>query len=409
MKRLQAFKFELRANGGQQRQMRRFAGSCRFVYNKALAWQIAAYAKDRTVKFNYTKPANFLPTWKQEMPWLRQSASQPLQQALKNLQLAYQNFFEGRARFPRFKKRGVSDNFRYPQGVRLDQGTSRIFLPKIGWVRYRKSRQALGTIKNATVSLRDGKWFVSIHTEREVEPSVHPSTSVVGIDLGISRFATLSDGTFYAPLNGRRHRQRLRRYQRMMSRKVKFSKNWHKAKRRVQKLYNRISNCRRDYLHKATTTLSKNHARVCIEDLRVKSMSPSAAGSVEQPGKRVRAKAGLNRSILEQGWGEFRRQLDYKLNWRGGRLIVVPPHNTSRECPACGHVAAENRRTQDRFACINCAYEEHADVVGAINILARGHRVAACGEEGSGLGFKLKTKTSSAKQEPTEETARDAA
>jgi len=100
MRRLQAFKFELRPNGGQQRQMRRFAGSCRFVYNKALAWQIAAYAEDRTVTFNYTTLANFLPTWKREMPWLRQSASQTLQQSLKNLEFAYQNFFERRARFP---------------------------------------------------------------------------------------------------------------------------------------------------------------------------------------------------------------------------------------------------------------------------------------------------------------------
>jgi putative transposase len=109
-------------------------------------------------------------------------------------------------------------------------------------------------------------------------------------------------------------------------------------------------------------------------------MSKSAAGSTDKPGKNVRAKSGLNKAILDQGWHEFRRQLDYKLAWNGGILIAVPPQNTSRTCPACGHVSAGNRQTQAKFACVECGYEENADVVGAMNILARGHRVAACGE-----------------------------
>ncbi|MCL2459730.1 MAG: transposase, partial [Desulfobulbus sp.] len=98
------------------------------------------------------------------------------------------------------------------------------------------------------------------------------------------------------------------------------------------------------------------------------------------PGKNVRAKAGLNKAILDQGWSEFRRQLDYKLQWNGGMLIAVPPRNTSRTCPCCGRVSPDNRQTQAKFACVECGFEEHADVVGAINILARGRRVAACGE-----------------------------
>ncbi len=120
---------------------------------------------------------------------------------------------------------------------------------------------------------------------------------------------------------------------------------------------------------------------VCIEDLQVRNMSKSAAGSAEKPGKSVRAKSGLNKAILDQGWFEFRRQLEYKLAWAGGWLIAVPPHNTSRTCPACGHIHADNRETQAEFACVQCGYAENADVVGAMNILARGHRVAACGED----------------------------
>jgi putative transposase len=220
---------------------------------------------------------------------------------------------------------------------------------------------------------------------------------MVGIDMGIARCATLSNGTFYAPLNSfRRHQAQLRKAQRAMSRKAKFGKNWKKARSRVQRIHARIGNARRDYLHKTTTTISQNHAMVCVEDLQVRNMSRSAAGSTERPGKHVRAKSGLNKAILDQGWFEFRRQLDYKLAWNGGYLIAVPPQNTSRACPRCNHVSKDNRQTQSRFACMSCGYENHADVVGAINVLERGQRLLACGETAqSGR---------SVKQEPAEAT-----
>ena len=130
---------------------------------------------------------------------------------------------------------------------------------------------------------------------REVAQPAHPSTSIVGIDVGITRFATLSDGSYIEPLNTfRKHEQRLARYQRAMSRKMKFSNNWKKAKARVQKIHTRIANVRKDFLHKTTTTISKNHAIVCIEDLQVRNMSKSAAGTSEAPGRNVKAKSGLN-------------------------------------------------------------------------------------------------------------------
>jgi putative transposase len=202
----------------------------------------------------------------------------------------------------------------------------------------------------------------------------------IGIDLGITRFATFSDGHYLAPLNSfRRHEARLRRFQRSMSRKVKFSHNWRKAKAKVQRLHARIGNVRRGYLHKATTTISQNHAIVYLEDLQVRSMSKSAAGSIDEPGRNVAAKKGLNKSILDQGWGEFRRPLEYKLTWAGGALITVPPHHTSQTCPRCKHICAGNRRTQARFRCVACDHTDHADVVGAMNIKERGQRLLACG------------------------------
>ena len=384
MQRLQAFKFELKPTGDQQRDMRRFAGSCRFVFNKALALQIENY--EAGGKFiGYVAMARRLTEWRNgpETPWLKDSPVHPLQHALKDLERAYKNFFAKRADFPRFKKKGQRDSFRYPdpKQIKLDQANSRVFLPKLGWIRYRNSRDVLGEVRNATVSFSGGKWLVSIQTEREVKQPVPQATSAIGIDVGIARFATFSDGSFLAPFNSfKRHEARLRRAQRSMSRKTTFSNNWKKAKARVQRIHARIGNARRDYLHKATTTISNNHAMVCIEDLQIRNMSRSAAGTSETPGRNVRAKSGLNKAILDQGWFEFRRQLAYKLAWNGGWLIAVPPQNTSRTCPCCGHVSADNRQMQAKFACVACSFEENADVVGAINVLARGHRVAACGE-----------------------------
>lgn len=334
-----------------------------------------------------------------------------MQHALKDLDRAYQNFFAKRSAFPQFRKKGQRDSFRYPDAkqFKLDAPNTRIFLPKLGWMRLRLSRPVLGQPCNATVSYSGGKWFVSIQTEREVAQPIPQAGSAIGIDLGIARFACFSDGSFLAPLSSFKHHEtRLARAQRSLSRKVKFSQNWKKAKARIQRIHSRIANTRRDYLHQATSTISQNHAMVVIEDLQVRNMSRSAAGSVGKPGRNVRAKAGLNKSILDQGWGEFRRQLEYKLAWSGGMLIAVPPHHTSQTCPECGCVSADNRRTQAKFRCIACGHEGHADHIGAINILARGHRVAACGEDVSRAGPARARRAASQKQEPTEATCSEA-
>jgi putative transposase len=400
MQRLQAYKYELMPDGGQARDMRRFAGSCRFVYNKALALQKENHEAGN--KFiGYVAMAKHLTGWRHsaQTRWLKDAPCHPLQHALKDLDKAYKNFFAKRADFPRFKRKGSGDAFRYPDAkqIKLDQGNDRLFLPKLGWLRYRNSRDVLGEVRNVTVSQSGGKWFASIQTQRDVEPPLPTVTTAIGIDVGIARFATMSDSSFIAPLNSfEKHQQRLARYQRRMSRKVKFSSNWKKAKARVQKIHTGIANARKDFLHKTTTTISQNHALVCIEDLQVRNMSRSSKGSGEQPGKKVVQKSGLNRSLLDQGWGEFRRQLGYKVAWNGGMLLAVPPHHTSQTCPACGHVTKDNRQTQAKFLCVECRYENHADVVGAINVLARGHRVLACGE--------MAQSGRSTKQEPTEAT-----
>ncbi|NJQ78302.1 IS200/IS605 family element transposase accessory protein TnpB [Escherichia coli] len=397
MKRLQAFKFQLRPGGQQECEMRRFAGACRFVFNRALARQNENHEAGNKY-IPYGKMASWLVEWKNatdETQWLKDAQSQPLQQSLKDLERAYKNFFRKRAAFPRFKKRGQNDAFRYPQGVKLDQENSRIFLPKLGWMRYRNSRQVTGVVKNVTVSQSCGKWYISIQTESEVSTPVHPSASMIGLDAGVAKLATLSDGTVFGPVNSfQKNQKTLARLQRQLSRKVKFSNNWQKQKRKIQRLHSRIANIRRDYLHKVTTTVSKNHAMIVIEDLKVSNMSKSAAGTVSQPGRNVRAKSGLNRSILDQGWYEMRRQLEYKQLWSGGQVLAVPPAYTSQRCACCGHTAKENRLSQSQFRCQVCGYTANADVNGARNILAAGHAVLACGE--------MVQSGRSLKQEPTE-------
>ncbi|ELN5623828.1 transposase, partial [Escherichia coli] len=372
----------LRPGGQQEREMRRFAGACRFVFNRALARQNENHEVGNKY-IPYGKMASWLVEWKNatETQWLKDAQSQPLQQSLKDLERAYKNFFRKRAAFPRFKKRGQNDAFRYPQGVKLDQENSRIFLPKLGWMRYRNSRQVTGVVKNVTVSQSCGKWYISIQTESEVSTPVHPSASMIGLDAGVAKLATLSDGTVFGPVNSfQKNQKTLARLQRQLSRKVKFSNNWQKQKRKIQRLHSRIANIRRDYLHKVTTTVSKNHAMIVIEDLKVSNMSKSAAGTVSQPGRNVRAKSGLNRSILDQGWYEMRRQLEYKQLWSGGQVLAVPPAYTSQRCACCGHTAKENRLSQSQFRCQVCGYTANADVNGARNILAAGHAVLACGE-----------------------------
>ena len=371
MLRRQGYQFEAMPKGEQLRHLRSFAGSCRFVYNKALALNQQRYeAKEK--RLGYAGLCTLLPQWKRAHPWLADTPSQALQQSLRDLERAYTNFFEQRADFPDFHKKGRKDSFRIPQGFEVDNQNGRIKLPKVGWMRYQKSRDIESEPKNVTVSLVAGKVYVSIQTEREVERVMHPSTSAVGVDWGVVHLATLSDGEVVdrcSPLW--EHAKRLATLQRRLARKKKFSNNWRKWKAKISKLHQHIANVRKDFVHKASDRISKSHAVVVVEDLQVRSMSKSAK-------KNVKAKSGLNRAILDASPFELRRQLEYKALWRGGLFIAVPPQNTSLCCLNCGHVSAENRRTQARFVCVKCGFSANADFVAACNILEAGPALLAC-------------------------------
>ena len=376
-----AYQFKLKTNHEIEKQLSQTAGCCRFLWNKTLTLNMKRLEEKQPLMW-YRELAFWLTFWKKtdELSFLKQSHSQPLQQTLKHLERAFQDGFDRKQshkRLPKFKKKFSGDSFCYPQGFKFEN--RRVFLPKIGWVGFHKSRNIEGKQKNLTVKREADGWYISVQVELEVADPVHPSESSIGIDLGVSRFATLSTGEYFEPSNSfRKQERRLAKSQKKLSRQVKFSNNWRKQKRKISRQHRKIRNCRLDHLHQITREISKNHAIVFLEDLQIKNMSKSAKGSIESPGRNVKAKSGLNKSIIDQGWGIFCNLLNYKLSWLGGELHYVNPQYTSQKCPSCSNIDSQNRPSQSQFQCRKCYYENHADNVGALNILAAGLAVIAC-------------------------------
>ena len=403
MIKLKAFKFRLRPTLAQKTFLGQIVGCARYCYNRALKLQMDRH-ENGLKKLSYPELSKELTAWKKQeaSSFLKEAPAQILQQKLMDLDKAYQNFFQKRAGFPKFRKRGIHDSVRFPDArqIQIDEKNSTICLPKIGRIRYFNSRPMTGRLKNVTVSYQAGHWYMSAQTEEEISVSPHESAKIVGVDMGVTRFLTLSDGTIVAPANVLSKRlKKLRREQRILARRKKGSANRRKQRQKVAQIHRKIADTRQDFLHKVTNSLSKTYGTIILEDLKVKNMSASAKGTLANPGKNVRAKSGLNRSILDQGWGEFRRQLIYKQAWRGGQVIVVPPAYTSQQCSCCGHRAPENRKNQAVFRCVGCGHEDNADLNAAKNIEAAGHAVIACGETVRPKRSKI-SRAVSTKQEP---------
>ena len=427
MKINKAYKFRLEPNAEQEVILNNLVGSARFVWNQVLAVSFEMFAKNEFI--NATNLVNKIMDIKAnpEFAFLKTSSNAvSLQQKIRDLASAWSRFFDSKVHarlkenkkkpkkpkffkladgteiqlrplMPRFKRK--SDGCDSIRLVQFDKYCrvegNRVKLPNgVGFVKFRKSQEILGTIKNVTISKKSGHWYVSFGTERELEQNpIHPSKTAIGIDLGISILITTSNSEVIKPKNSFKANQiKLAALQRQLSRKVLFSQNWKKQNSKIQKLHHHIANIRHDYLHKLTPTISKNHAMIACEDLKVANMSKSASGSVEKKGKNVKAKSGLNKSILDQGWGMMVNMLEYKQQWQGGLLIKVNPRYTSQTCFKCKHVAKENRRTQAKFECVKCRYVANADFNAARNILAAGHAVWSV-EGRCSKGRPLKQKT----------------
>lgn len=403
------FRFELLPDKDQRSLMSRTAGCCRLVFNKALALQNEL--KDQQKKLlTYNELSRELTAWKKESEtaFLREVPSQPLQQTLMDLSRGLSDYFRKKADpakkgWPHFKSKDIGDGFRLPQikPEHIDEGNARVKLPKLGWVRYRKSRDirfrdgngswVKGSVKQATVSKEVGKWFISFAVVFEIEQPAM-KTLDVGIDLGVVHAVTISDGLFFDLDTEAIKAQELKiaKLQRQLSLNASSRKKLAKKKlaepfdkhqpsrkrrkllHRLQKAHQKIRHIRQDFHKKTAHTLAQEYGCVYAEDLRVRNMTKSAKGTIENPGKNVKQKSGLNRSILRTGFYDFRRTLDWALQKEGGLLVTVAPQYTTQTCPHCGHCDSKNRPKQAVFDCVQCGYEENADVVGAINVKKKG-------------------------------------
>ena len=376
------FKFRLKSLRQESSAFWQQAGACRFIWNFFLKRQEYRRSRGHYIE-SFQTMCSHLTQLKKEYTWLKTVDSTALQQTLKDLYRAYQDGFDKNQpnkRLPKLKKKHQSrPSFRYTQRVKVEHG-NRIYLPKLGTFNFHKSRDIIGKIKNTTVGYDSGHWYVSFQTEYTRTERPHQSDTIVGIDLGVNHHTTLSSG-FY--VDGfkliKDHQQKLTRVQRQLARKVKFSSNWRKTKAKINKLHRKISRIRHDLLHKLSTIISKNHAVIVFEKLLVKNMSKSAKGDIENHGKMVKQKSGLNKSILDQGWGKLIELTTYKQVWRNGQTIKVNPAGTSQTCACCGHKDRANRLTQAVFRCIKCDHTMNADDNASLNIEAAGHVVLAGG------------------------------
>ncbi|ANB02356.1 RNA-guided endonuclease TnpB family protein [Ectothiorhodospira sp. BSL-9] len=390
---IRAHRIALAPNNRQATYFARAAGTARFAYNWALAeWQCqyAAWKQDSSLpKPSQAALRRQLNAVKREQfPWMLEVTKTAPQMAIIQLGEAFRNFFAGRARYPRFRKKGVHDRFTLTNDQFRVEG-SRIRIPNLGWVRMRESLRFTGKIMSATISRVADRWFVSITVDTE-DPPRRPAENQgsVGVDLGVLALATLSTGdTMTGPKAHTAVLKRLRRLSRSLSRKQKGSSNRNKAKAKLARLHARIANIRQDALHKLTSDLTRRFHTIGIEDLNVRGMM---------------ANRHLARSIADMSFHEFRRQLAYKADQRCGQVVVADRwFPSSKMCSVCGAVQRAMPLSTRQWICPDCGVHHNRDVNAARNLAhyAVSSTVSACGEEGAGSGRKTGVKPASVKQE----------
>jgi putative transposase len=378
-----AFRFRLDPTPEQDDLFRRTVGCTRLVYNLGLEQRRLRYQHQHRKSTPFAYQSAELPALKAEYPWLKDVPAQALQQALKDLNQAFANFFGGTHAYPQPRRKYRNDSFRVPQDFTIDG--AHIKLPKFGKVRYIASDRCArvqGTPRSVTVCLEGGRWYGSVLCEVHIaDPAPRPDreATAIGIDRGVSVSYAMSTGEMF---NTRQYsegeQKRKRRLARQLSRQKKGSANRRKTREKLARMEARLRERRVDGIHKLTRRLVKNHDLIALEDLRIKNMTRSARGTPEAPGRQVRQKAGLNRAILGQLWGEFRRQLEYKASWYGSLVVRVPAGYTSQTCSACGHLDEASRTSQALFHCTNCGHTANADLNAAMVIHALGVGVYAC-------------------------------
>lgn len=378
-----AIRIALRLSPSQRVAFARHAGAARFAWNWGLARKQEERAAGRAnpSAMDLHREINRLKGRPKEdggIPWAYEVSKCAFQESLRDLDAALRRFFDGckpgarRVGYPRFKSRErATPHFRLTGTVRVADG--RIQLPRIGKVRIATGDRLYapaGSYSGGSLVQEHGRWFASVLVEQAAVVALASSgPAEVGIDLGVRKLAVLSDGTVYEnPRALQKAAAKLRRAQKALSRSQRGSNRRKKAARKVGRIHGRVANVRKDALHKATSEIASRFRVVAVEDLKVRNMTRSAAGTAEKPGTRVRQKAGLNRSVLDASFAEFRRQLGYKLAARGGRLVAVPAPYTSQRCSACGSITDPG--SSEVYACAACGLRIDRDLNAARNIVA---------------------------------------
>jgi putative transposase len=371
------YRFRLAPTPAQSEAFERFAGVCRLIYNLALEqrrdwWRQYKATEGRSI--SVASQCREVTALRAEYGWIAEVPTDATTYALRDLGTAFSNFFSGRAAYPRPRKKGCRDGFRIKgreTSIRpLNAKWAAVRVPKVGWVKMRLTRPMRGVIRNLQVTQSGGHWFAAFSCEWEQDDATAIGPGV-GIDRGVARTLTLSTGEHIQAPDTARLLALRKRAQRTLARRVRGSNRYAAQRRKVAAISSKMARVRTDWCHRASTDIANRFGAVAIEALKIKNMTASATGTVEQPGRGVAQKRGLNRSILEQCWGKFATLLDYKLAERGGHLISVPAHHTSQTCASCGVVDARSRENQAVFRCVHCGHEDNADVNAAKEILRR--------------------------------------
>ena len=362
-----AYKFRFYPTDEQQQQLAQTFGCCRKVYNHFLAYRSDAWY-ERQERITEVDTINMLPGLKKgDLPYLKDVSSVPLQQALRHLQRGFVNFWEGRAAYPTFQSKHQKQSATYARnGFRFDRSQHRLSIAKLGYVHVKWSQDV--PVDPSTVILsktQSGRYYVSLRCEVEVQP-LPAVTQEIGIDVGLTHTATLSNGEKIGnPRHTRKYEKKLARAQREMARKQKGSQNRQKARLKVAKIHQKMSDCRMDFVHQMTTRLIRENQVIVVEDLNIRGLVRNH---------------NLAKHIADVSWGEIFRQLAYKAEWYGRTFVKIDRfYPSSKRCSGCGSIVDKLPVSIRAWTCPTCDAVHDRDHNAAKNIVAAGQAVLACG------------------------------
>lgn len=364
-----AFKYRFYPTPEQETLLIRTMGCTRLVYNRALAVRTQAWYEEKK-RVGYSDTSALLTEWKKQddLQFLNDVSCVPLQQGLRHLQKAFSNFFEGRAKYPTFKKKRNGGSAEFTKSA-FKFRNGQVFLAKCSEplpIRWSRELPKDATPTTITVKLSPaGRWTVSLLVDVEIEP-LPPCSNEIGVDLGVTSLVALSDGEKIANPKGlNAKRRKLKKAQKALSRKQKGSNNRHKAQLKVAKVHQEIADARKDFLHKLTIRLVRENQTIAVEDLAAKNMVKNRK---------------LALSISDASWGELVRQLEYKCDWYGRTLVKIDRwFPSSKRCGKCGHIVEKLPLNIREWDCANCGAHHDRDINAAQNILAAGLAVKVCG------------------------------